>query len=219
MMSTLHTSGALALLLIGCEPAATSSIAAHFSVIDTETALSLRADFVVDDSSANLGDDARVTATFQGNEITVEPTPFGYFTRVEVPTPIADAEPFTFGLFRDGEPDAPASTITALGLVVDAVPLFLSRSSDVVVSWSPASETSIDWLVDGVCAFGHGTIAPGATTLTIAASSLETRDPFTSTCTAELSLTRRREAPVDPAFASGEITYTRTFKTEFASTP
>jgi hypothetical protein len=218
MMSTLHTSGALALLLIGCEPA-TTSLGAHFSVIDTETAVSLNAVFEVDGSYSTV-DDARITATFGGNEVAVEPAqPFGYFARVELPTPIAADEPFTFSLVRDGEADAPASTINALALVVDPVPLFLSRSSDVVVSWSPASETSIDWRVDGVCAFGRGTIAPGATTLTIAASSLETRDPFTSTCTAELSLTGRREAPVDPAFASGTISYTRTFKTEFASTP
>jgi hypothetical protein len=216
---------AASLFVTGCQ-LATSDVDAELRVdlLDGK----LRALAYLHDSNdfAEVIDDAHVVATFRGRDIDLRYDGAGFFfdqgsyeALIDLDEPLVTDEPFTFAVSRDGETDAPSSTVTVPPLPdLAPLPLFISRAKPLTVSWSTITDDVMTWKLDSFCAEGSGEIPPGVGSLTIPA--MPTRVPgLERTCTASLTIDRKRVAAVDPAFAGGSVRFYREIVIEFASTP
>lgn len=202
----------------------TSDLVANFEVTPAGPHVRVTA-YLYEGSSSSpdffqLEDGDHLVAVFRGHEQMLAGQA-GYSTTFDLDTALAADETMTVELRRDSETSATATSITIPAEpVVAPIPLFVSRAKDLAISWSPATDDKMGWSLEALESYTfnplHGDIAPGATSATIAASSLPQGG---STFTATLTVRRYRSAPVDTAFAGGDIVCRWSEITEFASTP
>ncbi|NVB78537.1 MAG: hypothetical protein HOV81_09105 [Kofleriaceae bacterium] len=212
----------------GCSGQPTSTLEPWIAVSGDETSLRVLA--IVDPADnvdithpddIEVGD-ARFTVTFRGADIDLRRMS-NHTWSGEVPldtSPIED-EPVTVAFLRDDGDDAPASTVRIPTVfTVDELPLFVSRSQPLTVTWSPASEERMHWEVNDFCGGGSGAIEPGLTTVTIQATEWHgSSDEDEGTCTANFNLVRSRTGQLDPAFGSGTIFFDWQRRIPIALTP
>jgi hypothetical protein len=80
----------------------------------------------------------------------------------------------------------------------------ISRSTPVVVAWTPAAGGQIAWAVDGDCIWSESGITPDDGQLTLAPESFEVRGTRTGQdCAVQLTLDRSNEGTVDPVLVPG----------------
>lgn len=187
------------LSVAGCaEP--TSSLDAYLAASASDTALQIDAVIFGINVESDISDGERFTARFRGKELVLGYAQGGWRGTFDLDSPPVADEEIVISFERDGDDDAPSSTATvAPAFVLDPVPLFISRSKDVTLAWSPASDDRMKWNVDSYCASGGGEIAPGATSLTLAEADWTSYDG--ATCTADLLIQRVRTGQIDPHFS------------------
>ncbi|HSN26296.1 MAG TPA: hypothetical protein VLT45_08425 [Kofleriaceae bacterium] len=160
--------------------------------------------------------DIAVDVTFRGKTVRAEHAPQDYIANFDLVPALASDEVVTANI------DGVALTLTA-PTAFDAldVPLFVSRTQDTTISWSPASADRMQWSLRAAnCVDSHGgDVPPNATSLTFTAADWMFKDQGIRTCTTQVQLTRARDTPIDPAFAGGGATFERDEVIEFASTP
>jgi hypothetical protein len=105
------------------------------------------------------------------------------------------------------------------------MPLFASRASDLVITWSDATPSDhVAWAVtDSDCVLGMPTpLASDTGTLTIPANTLQLADVDKGsheTCTTSLGLAVKRDFDPDPAFESAMVQVVLRKQVTFASMP
>lgn len=209
--------------LAGCTQQPTSTLSAHFSLEIQNGQLFVGAGFHIGEGNdIALGDNDRVVARVHGEQLLLSRYEDYYAGRFTLDAPLVDDEPISIELHRDGETSAPESTILVPPEpVIVALPLFVSRSHDFPVTWSPTTDDQMFWDANAMCVEqAQGDIPAGTGTFTIPAGTLKARDAgFQPTCTTTLELVRLRAGTLDPAFAGGRISFRRTSQGQFASMP
>jgi hypothetical protein len=176
--------------------------------------------------------DHEVSAAFRGTTVVGAPLDLGtgssffgegYLLLFELDHPIAGDEPASIDI------DGIAMTITAPP-PFDGVqlPASISRSQPGTISWTTTSPDAMRWMVeDSQCAFGYGSLAADAASLTFAPMDLmpiEGADP-NATCATTVRLYRARTGILDPAFEdaskheSGSLIFEQYDDVTFSSTP
>jgi hypothetical protein len=208
-----------AMWLSGCGMS-NGDIRAEFNLITSDGAnLELRTylSTAEDRDFVDFGDNAQQTVTVHGTTYTSNT----FNIVIALDQPLVAEDVVTIGLRRDGGAQT-TSTIAVPG-ALDVAPfgLFVPRSKDWIVSWQPITSDPMYWAVGG-CLKTPTTPAKDSLadkgSLTFAKNTLMTYS-FSGTCTASLTLTRRRFAPVDPAFADGSVIFHNEVEFDFASTP
>ena len=201
-----------AIALAACTSPPASSLAPTVEAYDDLSRLYINARF-------NTGDpDVTVDATFRGKTTHALHDDTGdYFASIELDSPVATDESLTVTV--DGV--AMAMTAPAAFDTLD-VPLFISRTQDASVSWSPATAEPMRWdLVNSTCVrSAGGDIPTNAASITFHATDwMPLTGEQTDTCTSDVLLRRERTTPADPAFAGGQVTFYRQADLLFASSP
>lgn len=202
----------LAIALVGCAAPSASSLTPTVSAYDELSHLYIDAHFASGDP------DVEIEATFRGKTVPALHDGAGSYVAVlELDTPLATDESLSVTL--DGveiSMTAPAAFDT-----VD-VPLFISRTQDAMISWSPATAEPLRWdLVSSSCARSPGGDIPAnATSLTFHATDWTTvTNEQRDTCTTDVLLQRERTTPTPAAFAGGTLMFYRQADLRFASSP
>lgn len=203
----------------GCTAEPTSSLNALMLVFGSETTLQVAVMIEDVNTADDVTDGDRFTAKFRDAEVVLAFTSGQWQGTFDLDRPPVADETVEVALARDGEDDAPSSTVTVPPVFeLEAVPLFISRSKPVTLAWSPASDDTMTWSVYSICANGHGEIAPGATSLTLVESDWAANDR--TICASDLSLERVREGQIDPHLSKrSRIDFRWQQSIPFASTP
>jgi hypothetical protein len=202
----------LLLFAAACTSPAPSSLKPGVSASEEAGELHVDVDFGGDT-------DVDVTATFRHRTYRLKQYAHGFYNLfIDLDqVPVASDEPLAFDI------DGISMTMTApTSFDMLDVPLFVSRSHDATMTWSPATPDPMYWYLQAaICAMSSGGAIPAnATSVTFTAADWSP-PPFNSqpTCTAYLVLTRTRTTPIDPAFAGGAASFDRVVDLQFASTP
>lgn len=210
---------AFASFATGCD-VATSDLRAYYELRPVDDQLQVEAYFTEGGSNRSLADD-RVVVTFRGRDLVLDARASWHSALIDLDAPLAADEPITVALQRDGEPDA-VSTITVPPLPeVGPLPLFIPRSAPLTLSWSTITDDTMNWQAEASCiGYSGAEIPPGTNTITITPEDWRPNSfEYPQTCSMRLTVSRYRIAPVDPAFAEGEMYFFHDYVAEFASTP
>jgi hypothetical protein len=182
---------------------------------------------VPDDRGPTAPDDRGLTVTMvldPGDPQLSGHVTFRHATRALAHTPqgayvatFALDTPVTMDEAVEVEVEGREMTVTAPPELTVVFPQSISRSEDTTLTWPITSPDAMGWFADGSCVNARGTIPANASSVTFTAADwMQTGDV---TCTTELEIKRWRDAPLDPAFAGGRLTFLRFAEAHLESTP
>jgi len=118
-----------------------------------------------------------------------------------------------------GSDDLVSTAMWPVPVVLDPLPLFVSRAAPLTFTWAAAgAPDGVDYSVSG-CTSAVNEHIPDSGMFTIPANALTLMPDSPPTCSVGLNLERRVTAAVDPGFGAGAMTLTTTALDSFASTP
>ena len=161
--------------------------------------------------------DGEFTVTFRGETKVLEHRFTAFWdTRFQLDDPFVADEPITYDFALDGEA-ATSLTFTITPIVIDPVPLFISRGDKLTFSWAPSVDLPMRWQLKLCGDIETGPIPANAMNLTIPDEFLS-RVYAAGTCTGELEIQHEASTPIGEPFAGGVFQLRETPQVWFAST-